>query len=127
MKGRKKIGAAGKIVEDIVVYDAAKVQFFVNFLRRFFLEPVDMYDCLTMAEDNGSGHVLLRRACEEALEESFAFLKVRRVDKYRKLEKDLADLPSFKMKTHKGLGVGFDSAMDLFMGAFPMEREASGR
>ena len=59
LKGKKKIGFTGEeIQEDIAVYDAAKVQFFFNFLRRFFFEPVDMYDCLTMKED--TGHILLR-------------------------------------------------------------------
>ena len=59
LKGKKKVDVPGdEVQEDITIYDAAKVQFFCNLLRRFFLEPVDMYDCLTMKE--GVGHILLR-------------------------------------------------------------------
>eukprot|EP00520_Triparma_pacifica_P017242 CAMPEP_0118643428 /NCGR_PEP_ID=MMETSP0785-20121206/6386_1 /TAXON_ID=91992 /ORGANISM="Bolidomonas pacifica, Strain CCMP 1866" /LENGTH=1303 /DNA_ID=CAMNT_0006535091 /DNA_START=55 /DNA_END=3963 /DNA_ORIENTATION=- len=126
LKGKLLVGETGQeqIQEDITVYDAAKVQFFCNFLNHFFLEPVDMYDCLTMNDD--TGHVLVKKSCEQALEEAFTFLRERRRDKYNKLVSDLADLPSFPMKVHNGRGVKFDDVITLFMGAFPMEREASG-
>ncbi|GMH67309.1 hypothetical protein TrRE_jg4203, partial [Triparma retinervis] len=65
-------------------------------------------------------------ACDEALEESFSFLKERRRTKYDKLAGELASLPNVPMKTHDGEGVKFDAVMELFMGAFGMEREASG-
>lgn len=44
------------------VYDAAKVQFFFNILKTFFMDPQDMKECLA-GDDN---FLVKKGACEAA-------------------------------------------------------------
>ncbi|GMI12912.1 hypothetical protein TrVE_jg13562 [Triparma verrucosa] len=106
--------------EILKIYDSAKVQFFFNILKTFFLDPEDMSDCLSTP-----GFLVKKDACEAAIEENFVFLKTKNPTYYKSLFKQLHGLKAGPNKNDRRLHVVFEEVAEIFLNNFEAERAAS--
>ncbi|GMH99935.1 hypothetical protein TrLO_g782 [Triparma laevis f. longispina] len=106
--------------EILKIYDSAKVQFFFNILKTFFLDPEDMFECLSTPNFR-----VKKGACEAAIQENFVFLKTKNPMHYKGIFKQLHSLKAGPNKNDRRLHVVFDEVADIFLSNFAAERAAS--
>jgi len=105
------------------VYDSAHVQFFMLWLKKIFLSPDHLEECLN---DLTGGYAVLKKTCQGVFENLFPFLKHKNPEKFDDLMSTLNGTKLFANAVDKRDHVLFDDIVGLVSAFFPHERDSSG-
>ena len=105
--------------EDLNIYDSALVQFFFSWLKRIFIDPEDMIDCMALGD-----HMIARAIAIDSIHEIFSFLRTKAPEMLRTLQQTIADLKPVSYKIDKRPLILFDDLLPIIIKYFAYEREA---